>query len=68
MKYKVFGDYGWKDEAALFEAEDLSSAISFAKNYTRHGDFGGYRIIEVIWFREDGELVNELELAAPQEE
>lgn len=57
MKYYVFGDYGYMSECELevFKTEDR--AIQFVKGYTKHGDMGGYNMIEVISFADSGECI-----------
>lgn len=52
--YGVFGDYGYVSECLLFETDSVNEAIGWAESYTRHGDFGGYSVIEVGWFAKDG--------------
>ena len=65
--YKVFGDYGYVSENELFETNNLQEALNFARSYTRWGDMGGYNVIEVAWFTEDGEYVEELRIEAEEE-
>lgn len=62
--YYVYGDYGYDSENELYETNNLQEAKDFARNYTRWGDMGGYNCIEVAWFTEDGEYVDELRIMA----
>ena len=62
--YYVFGDYGYESECELYSTNNLQEAKDFARNYTRWGDFGGYNIIEVAWFNEDGEYMTEERIMA----
>lgn len=66
--YYVFGDYGYESECELYSTNNLQEAKDFARNYTRWGDFGGYNIIEVAWFNEDGEYIEELIIRADEDE
>lgn len=65
--YYVYGDYGYTSEQELYDTQSLQEALSFAHNYTRWGDMGGYNCIEVAWFADDGEYVTELRIDAPEE-
>ena len=58
--YTVWGDYGYNSEQELYSTNNLQEAKDFARNYTRWGDMGGYRCIEVAWFADDGEYITEL--------
>lgn len=62
--YYVYGDYGYVSECELYETNSLQEARTFARRYTRWGDFGGYNVIEVAWFADDGEYVTELRIEA----
>ena len=66
MIYTVYGDFGMQTECVLFQSEYLYDAIAFGNGYTKRGDLGGYKVIEVIsldemgvevvesnWFNED---------------
>jgi hypothetical protein len=57
MKYQVFGDYGYTSECLLWEGDSEGEAVRWADGYTRHGDLGGYGLIEVARFADDGEFV-----------
>jgi len=58
-KYKIYGDYGYTGECLLEEFDLRSEAKCWVDEYTRQGDMGGYRIIEVAWFDHRGEYVVE---------
>lgn len=58
-KYKVYGDYGYNSQTLLAEHDTLTDALNWADAYCADGDFGGYSMIEVAWFAEDGEYVTE---------
>ena len=66
--YYVYGDYGYESECELYSTNNLQEAKDFARNYTRWGDFGGYNIIEVAWFTDDGEYIEELTIRADEDE
>jgi hypothetical protein len=55
-QYKVYGDYGYTTQCLLKDSATLGEAIEFARGYTRYGDMGGYSVIEVVWFDEDGQF------------
>lgn len=65
--FYVYGDYGYQTEQELFTATNLDEAKRFAQQYIRHGDFGGYNVIDVAWFSECGEFMVEWSMNAPQE-
>lgn len=65
-EYKVYGDYGYNSECELYSDHSLADAKSFARDYTRHGDMGGYHCIEVAWFADDGEYMVELRIMADE--
>ena len=54
-KFYVYGDYGYTSENELYSHESRVWAERWADNYTRWGDMGGYDVIEVAYFDEDGE-------------
>jgi hypothetical protein len=58
-KYKIYGDYGYTTQNLLEEFNTRSEAIRWAEDYVEAGDFGGYDVIEVAWFAEDGEYMTE---------
>ena len=66
--YFVYGDYGYVSECELYTTNNLQEAKDFATNYTRWGDFGGYNVIEVAWFADDGEYIEELRILADDED
>lgn len=58
--YYVFGDYGYNSEKLLLETTDLKEAKKFVnEEYRDEEDMGGFNVVEVIWFMEDGEMVTE---------
>jgi hypothetical protein len=57
--YKIYGDYGYTTETLLEEFNTLSEAVRWAEGYVESGDFGGYSVIEVATFAEDGEYLVE---------
>ena len=66
--YYVYGDYGYVSENELYSTNNLQEALNFARNYTRWGDMGGYSVIEVAWFNEDGEYIEELRIESEEED
>lgn len=58
-KFKIYGDYGYTSQTLLEEFDTRSAAIRWAEDYAAAGDFGGYIVVEVAWFAEDGEYVVE---------
>lgn len=54
--YYVFGDYGYQSETLLQECDTLTEARAFFTRYLRR-DSGGYFIIEVAQFDDDGEYI-----------
>lgn len=58
MKYKVYGDYGYRSECELYESDNLQEAKVWAGNYVRWGDFGGYSVIEVFHFEGKARVVD----------
>ena len=58
MQYQVYGNYGYLGENLLFESNSLDHAIRWATRYVRWGDFGGYSLIDVANFTEDGEFIS----------
>jgi hypothetical protein len=59
MTYFIYGDYGYTSETLLEEFETRSEAVRWAEGYVESGDFGGYSVIEVATFADDGEYVVE---------
>jgi hypothetical protein len=58
--YYVYGDYGYSSENCLAEFDTLAQAKLWFDKYTRNGDLGGYDVLEVASFADDGEyLVHE---------
>ena len=57
-EYTVFGDYGYTTETELYSTNNLKSAIQWAEKYCQR-DSGGYSVIEVAWFTNDGEYITE---------
>ena len=57
--YKIYGDYGYTTETLLEEFESYAEAKRWLDGYTDAGDFGGYTVIEIARFAEDGEYVVE---------
>ncbi len=58
MTYFVYGDYGYTSECLLAECDTRSEALRWADRYIdTAGDFGGYAVIEVARFEEDGEYI-----------
>lgn len=54
--YYVYGDYGYASETLLREFDTLTEARAFLYRYIRR-DSGGYNIIEVAQFADDGEYI-----------
>ena len=52
--YKIYGDYGYTSECLLKECDTRSEALRWADRYVED-DFGGYAVIEVARFEDDGE-------------
>lgn len=47
--YTVYGDLGDSvSETILYTSDSLNDATRWAHQYVRWGDFGGYKIIEVV--------------------
>lgn len=57
MKFQIFGDYGYTTETLLGEFDYYAEAKRFVDGYTKDGDFGGYSVIEIATFAEDGEYM-----------
>jgi hypothetical protein len=55
--YKIYGDYGYTTETLLEEFDTRSEALRWADRYVESCDFGGYDVIEVARFAEDGEYI-----------
>jgi hypothetical protein len=56
-KFYVYGDYGYTTEQELHSQPSAEYAKQWAEGYTRWGDMGGYNVIEVAYFDEEGEYV-----------
>lgn len=57
-KFKIYGDYGYTSECLLEEFEDRSQALRWCDRYINSaGDFGGYSMIEIARFADDGEYI-----------
>jgi hypothetical protein len=56
--FKIYGDYGYTSETLLEEFDTLSEALRWADGYVEDG-FGGYAVIEIATFADDGEYVVE---------
>lgn len=54
---KVYGDYGYVSECLLYEDTGIKSAIRWVEDYISDNTFGGYNIIEVAEFADDGEYI-----------
>lgn len=57
--FKIYGDYGYNSETLLEEFDTLSEAERWVERYYGDGDFGGYAVIEIARFAEDGEYIVE---------
>ena len=57
--YKIYGDYGYTTETLLEEFDSYAEARRWVDGYTESGDFGGYSVIEIARFADDGEYVVE---------
>lgn len=56
--YFIYGDYGYTSETLLEEFEERSQALRWADRYINSaGDFGGYDVIEIARFADDGEYM-----------
>ena len=55
ITYHVFGDYGYESECELYSHTSSAFAKRWAEGYTRRGEMGGYGVIEVAYFSDDGE-------------
>jgi hypothetical protein len=58
-KFEIYGDYGYTTQTLLEEFDTLSEAVRWCDGYVEGGDFGGFGLIEIAWFAEDGEYVVE---------
>lgn len=67
-KFKVYGDYGYTSENLLAEFDSAIEAKEWVDTYTRWGDMGGYYVIEVAWFTENGEFEVEYAVHADDNE
>jgi hypothetical protein len=56
-EYFAFGDYGYNSQCQLAEFNSASEGIRWLDNYTRDGDLGGYSVIEIASFSDNGEYV-----------
>ena len=54
--FYVYGDYGYDTECELYSHKSRDYAQRWAEGYTRR-DTGGYNVIEVAYFADDGEYV-----------
>jgi hypothetical protein len=54
--FYIYGDYGYAAETLLKEYDTLTEARVFFNKYTRN-DLGGYEIVEIAQFDEDGEYI-----------
>ena len=54
--YYVYGDYGYESETLLAEFDNIHDAQRFFAGYTRT-DLGGYKVVEVASFADDGEYL-----------
>jgi len=59
LEYTVFGDYGYTSETELHTTTSLSSAKHWAERYCERDDMGGFTVVEVAWFSDNGEYVTE---------
>jgi hypothetical protein len=66
MKYIVYGDYGYVNEQELYSCNSRDQAVVWAKKYCRR-DTGGYNVIEVAYFANDGEYVPVWQFEAEEE-
>jgi hypothetical protein len=66
-KYFAFGDYGLTSEYELEDFDSLQSATQWFKRYTRQGDLGGYSIIEIASFTNDGRYIVHESIAKDEE-
>ena len=57
--YKIYGDYGYIAETLLEQFNDFGDAVHWVEGYIQDGDFGGYDVIEIATFADDGEYVVE---------
>jgi len=61
----VYGDYGLESQCELYAGNTRAESERWAQGYTRQGNFGGYSIITVGYFLENGEFVDSLNLEDP---
>ena len=61
---KVYGDYGYESECLLHECNTVGQATAWLARYTRNGDMGGYKVLEIATFAEDGEYITQLSVNA----
>jgi hypothetical protein len=57
MKYFAYGNYGYKEECLLEEFNSAAEGSRWLKNYARDGYLGGYFVIEIASFADDGEYI-----------
>lgn len=57
--YKIYGDYGYVTETLLHETPDLAEGKRWATKYAGCEDAGGFDVIEVAYFAEDGTYITE---------
>jgi hypothetical protein len=55
--YYAFGDYGFRSECELETFNSANEGIRWLNQYTKDGNFGGYSILEIASFAEDGEYI-----------
>jgi hypothetical protein len=60
----VYGDYGYASQCELEVFDSVDRARQWIDGYTKFGDMGGYDVIEVIHFTDDGELIVEYRIDA----
>lgn len=56
-RFKIYAEYGYESECLLEEFDHYQDAVKWLNGYTRGGDFGGYSVIEIAEFAEDGEYI-----------
>lgn len=58
-EYTVFGDYGYTTETELYTTTSLNAAKRWAERYCDSDNMGGFVVVEVAWFSDNGEYVTE---------
>lgn len=66
-EYTVFGDYGYTTETELYTTTSLTAATRWAERYCESDDMGGFDVVEVAWFADDGEYVTEWKKESEEE-